>query len=171
MSTHDERAHDGQLTNGKGHDGESVSPAAKADLLVEDVERIRGNLDRLVGELDRRRHRAFDLGLQLRRYRLPLLIGAASVLAAGGGGIALAVHRRRQRQRLSARAQRLQRALARMVERPDRVAPPERGIAGKLLMAAAGAAAAVLARKLTERAWGVARAVASTPIESRPALP
>ncbi len=140
----------------------SISPAEKADLLAHDIDRIRGTLDGLVGELDRRRHQVFDIKLQLRRHKLALLIGAATLAAGGSGGIAFAVHRHRQRRRLSDRAARLREALSRMMARPDRVAPREKGIAGKLLMAAGGAAASVLARKLTERAWGAGRNLAKT---------
>jgi hypothetical protein len=65
-------------------------------VLQRDVENIRSDLDRLVGELDHRRHELFDLRLQLRRHALPIGLAAAA-LVVGGGAVALLLVRRRRR--------------------------------------------------------------------------
>ena len=64
-----------------------------------EIESLRGELGALIGELDRRRHEAFDLGLQVRRHPVAVAVAAATLALAVGGLIALVVAGRRRRQR------------------------------------------------------------------------
>jgi hypothetical protein len=132
---------------------ENQSPDQRAGTLEHEIEDIRANLDRLLGDLDRRRHEAFDLGLQWHRHKVGLMSVAASVLAVVGGFIALTAHRRRQRARLSSRVRRLSRALAVIGQMPDRVTRGEKSIFGRIASAGGGAAAAVIARQVAGRLW------------------
>ena len=123
------------------------SSADQADALQRDVERIRNELATTVGELTRRRHELFDVRGQLRRHPLPIALVAAALLALVAGGIALGVTRRRRKQELGARLERLREALGRMVARPNRVAT-DPGVGRKIVAAAGGAAASLTAKKL-----------------------
>ena len=111
---------------------------------------LRGELGALVGELDRRRHEALDLGLQVRRHPVAVTIAAATLALALGGVIALAVAARRHRRRPSVRVRETRRALARILEKPHRVGA-EPNMTRKVAAAAATAAAAALARRLVQR--------------------
>lgn len=75
------------------------------DELAREANRVRSKLLRTVEQLDRRRHEALDLHLQIRRHlRQVVALGALLVLAAAGA-VALIAHRvstasqRRQRNR------------------------------------------------------------------------
>ena len=119
----------------------------QAELLQRDIERLRSDLANTVGELDRRRHDLLDVRGQLRRPPVPIVRVAAALLALAAGGIALAVTRRRRRQELPARLERLREALQRMVAKPNRVAT-DPGVGRKIVAAAGGAAASLTAKKL-----------------------
>jgi hypothetical protein len=106
--------------------------AARVRALDEETGAVRRQLDDLLMELDRRRHEALDWRLQIRRH------GRAIALAAGGIAAAatliVAVYRARARRQatlaarlseISDRGDRLRRALARIIEDPDRLAPDE----------------------------------------------
>jgi hypothetical protein len=92
--------------------------------LLRDADTVRSKLIHTVEELDRRRHEALDLGLQLRRHAGPL--AALGLFAAGtvAAAIALAV------QRVSTAALRRRRARWRLVKtvwfRPQRLLRAER---------------------------------------------
>jgi hypothetical protein len=77
---------------------------------------------------------------------------AVALLAVAGGGIALGLMRRRRKQRLGARLERLQEALGRMVAKPNRVAT-DQGVGRKIVAAAGAAAASLTAKKLVGRAF------------------
>lgn len=115
-----------------------------------EIDALRGELGALVAELDRRRHEAFDLGLQVRRHPVAVAVAAATLAFAVGGLIALAVAGRRHRQRPSVRAREARRALARIMDKPHRVAA-EPSMPRRVAVAAATAAAATLARRLVQR--------------------
>jgi len=115
-----------------------------------EIDALRGELGALVAELDRRRHVAFDVGLQVRRHPVAVALAAATLALVAGGLIALAVAGRRRRQRPSVRARETQRALLRIARKPHRVAA-EPSMPGKIAIAAATAAAAALARRLVQR--------------------
>ena len=96
--------------------------------LESDIERLRGELDGMVGELDRRRHEAFDLRLQLRRHAgVVATVGGVAIGVAIAGIAAWASARRRQ-DRLLVRLQNLGRAVAIMARHPDRL---ERALEGR----------------------------------------
>ncbi len=123
----------------------------EATRLAGDIEHLRGDLGEIVAELDRRRHEMFDVRLQLQRHPVAAGIAAATVAAAIGGTIALAVHRRRQARRPVARFRQARAALARLLDDPHRVAK-EPSVATKIAAAAGAAAATTLAKRLVERA-------------------
>jgi hypothetical protein len=116
-----------------------------------EIDMLRSELGGLVAELDRRRHEAFDLGLQARKH--PLLVASIATVAAilVGGSIALAVRTRRERRRPSVRAREARHALSRLFEHPDRVAA-EPSIPNKVVTAVAVALATALAKRLLDRA-------------------
>jgi hypothetical protein len=58
----------------------------------------------------------------LRQYAVPLALAGLTLLGLAAGGAALAARRRRRREALGARLGRLRRALARMIDQPERVA-------------------------------------------------
>lgn len=138
---------------GKGADRVRNGSADGGDVrrVSGEIETIRTELGSLVGELDRRRHEALDLGLQARRH--PVVIAAAAGVAAlaVGGLIALVVRARRERRRPSTRAREARRALARLLEHPDRVAA-EPSIPNKIVTALAIAAGSALAKRMVDRA-------------------
>jgi hypothetical protein len=115
-----------------------------------DIETLRGELGTLVSELDRRRHEAFDLSLQLRRHPVAVAVAVGAVALAAGGLLAVLVRSRRQHRRPGYRAQEARRALARLLEHPDRVAA-EPSVGQKILAAAGTAAGAAVARRLVQR--------------------
>ncbi|BDG04705.1 hypothetical protein [Anaeromyxobacter oryzae] len=116
-----------------------------------EIESIRGELGALVAELDRRRHEAFDLGLQARRHPVVVAVAASAAALVLGGLIALAVRSRRERRRPSTRIRETRRALARLVEHPDRVAA-EPSIPNKIVTAVAVAAGTAFAKRMIDRA-------------------
>jgi hypothetical protein len=115
-----------------------------------EIDTLRNELGGLVAELDRRRHEALDLGLQVRKH--PLLVAAVATAAALvlGGALALVVHGRRERRRPSVRARETRRALARLFDHPNRVAS-EPSVATKVGTAVAVALATALAKRLVAR--------------------
>lgn len=129
------------------------APAERAGTLEHEIEDIRANLDRLLGDLGRRRHEAFDIGLQWHRHKLSIMGVAASVLVAVGGLMAMAAYRRRERARLGSRMRRFSRALAVIGRMPGRVTSSEKTILSRIVSAGGGAAAAVIARKMAGRLW------------------
>ncbi|HET6284039.1 MAG TPA: hypothetical protein VFH73_23990 [Polyangia bacterium] len=128
------------------------------DRIKQDIDGIRRNLGGLVAELDRRRHEAFDIRLQLRRHAVPLAIGALALAAVVGTTIAIVIHQRRERHRLAARLRRLpprlrqlRLALSRALAEPDRVAANEPRLSTKVLTAGGTATAATLGKQLATR--------------------
>ncbi len=115
-----------------------------------EIDTLRDELGALVGELDRRRHEALDLGLQVRRHPVVVAVAAATLALALGGLIALAVAARRERRRPAARIRETRRALRRIAEKPHQVGR-DPSIPRKVVAAVATAAAATLARRLGQR--------------------
>ncbi|HXI56456.1 MAG TPA: hypothetical protein VNO55_10375 [Polyangia bacterium] len=132
--------------DGDGEPTKKDNPEAEAQRLEERVDAIRDNLDGLVSELDHRRH---EFMRQLRRYAVPVAVGAAALGLAVVGGVVW----RRVRRPSPTRIQRLSAALGRAVDHPERVAPKQTSpsVARKLVMAAGAAAASVVARHLAQR--------------------
>ncbi|MEA2697576.1 MAG: hypothetical protein QOI66_1847 [Myxococcales bacterium] len=125
---------------------EQENPEAEAQRLEEQVDAIRDNLDGLVSELDHRRH---EFMRKVRRYAVPVAIGAAAVGLAVAGGVVW----RRVRRPTPTRIQRLGAALGRAVDHPERVARQQTSptVARKLILAAGAAAVSVVARRLAQR--------------------
>jgi hypothetical protein len=120
------------------------------DALGSEIAEVRGDLDSLLGELDRRRHEALDVPLQLRRHGVGVALTVVALVATAAASVWLAGWRRRRRDRLGAQAGRLRQALARMTEHPERVAA-EPSAPVKIATAAANAAVAALVKKVLER--------------------
>ena len=98
-------------------DGGGNGPAEEPPRLEREIDSIRGELDVLVRELDRRRHQALDWRLQLRRHQRELSIagiaGGVAVLVLVGWSI---------RRRRARRTGDLVRALRLLAEHPDALA-------------------------------------------------
>ena len=115
-----------------------------------EIKRRRGDLTTLVAELNRRGHELMDARLQIRRHALGFTITVLAVGAVAAGSIALRVWRARRRDALIARTGRLREALARMVDRPERVAV-EPTATQRIIGSAGSAAAAFLIKAALER--------------------
>jgi hypothetical protein len=125
-------------------------PRAMTEALGSEIAVVRGELDGLFAELDRRRHEALDVRHQLSHHALGAGLTLLALVATAAAGVWLGIWRHRRRSRVLARVGRLQHAFARMTEHPERVAA-EPTIAGKIATAAANAAVATLVKKLLER--------------------
>jgi hypothetical protein len=112
---------------------------------------IRHELGELVAELDRRRHEATDIRLQMKRH--PMIAGAAAVTVAAaiGGVIAFAIWNARRRERPAEKARRARRAMQRLMDDPDHMAR-EPSVTEKILAAAGTAAASLLVKRAFDRA-------------------
>jgi len=134
--------HGSMSKNGNGHGTHEIEG---------EISEIRGRLDQSLAELDRRRHEATDVKLQIRRH-------PGVVAAAGGvvllllGGVAYAIWAARKRDEPINKAKRLRLAVSRMIDQPQKVAKPEPTVPQKILAAAGTAAATMITRKLIERA-------------------
>jgi hypothetical protein len=124
--------------------------------LQKEVVAARHDLDRLVGELDRRRHALFDVPAKIRQRPVPFILGGLAVLTVIGGTVALVVLRRRRHNAWPQRVQRLRHAIAQAVKHPDR-AHDEPSPAKKIGTASGTAVASVLAKAVAERLLRAAR--------------
>ena len=127
------------------------APAPAPEAVASDIDRLRGELGRLVSELDRRRHEALDVREQMRRHPLVTVAVAAAAAAVLGGLVAFALRQRRRRHDPVHRAREVRGALARLLDHPDRVAA-ETTLTDKILGAAGVVAAGALARRVVDRA-------------------
>ena len=139
---------------------DGAAPRAAVESLGSEIAGVREELDTLLGELDRRRHEALDVPLQLRRHALGTSLTIVALVATAAGSVWLTLWRRHRRQRPGAQAGRFRHALARMTEHPERVAT-DSSVVGKIATAAANAAVAVLVKKVLER--GVERLMEAGP--------
>ncbi len=123
-----------------------------------DVRRVAGEIDvlrhelgGLVAELDRRRHEALDLRLQVRRH--PVLVATVATVGALllGGAIALIVREARERRKPTRRAREIRDALGRLVEHPREVAS-QPSIGNKIVTAVGVAVATTLVKRMLDRA-------------------
>jgi hypothetical protein len=85
-----------EMTDDHAHRLE-ISPREAVRQLDGEIARLREELSGLVAELDRRRHEALDIKLQVKRHGLKTAITAAAVLTVGGGFVWLAAWRPRRR--------------------------------------------------------------------------
>jgi hypothetical protein len=106
--------------------------------LESEIGRLRDDLDAMIGELDRRRHEALDVRLQLRRHSgVVAAVGGVAVVLVLAGFAAWTASRRRQ-DRLLVRLQNLARAVVIMSRNPARL---ERALEGRAQPGAAVASA------------------------------
>ncbi len=131
-------------SNGSPRDGDVGRVAGEIDVL-------RHELGGLVSELDRRRHEALDVRLQMRRH--PVLVAAVATVAAllVGGAIALVVRDARQRRHPTRRAREVRDAFSRLVSNPRQVAS-QPSISNKVATAVGVAIATTVAKRLLDRA-------------------
>ena len=138
---------------GETHPASDPDPAE----IQKEVVAARHDLDRLVDELDRRRHAMFDVRAQLRRRPVPFILGALALATALGGTVALIVARRRRHNAWPQRVQRLRHAIGQAVRHPDR-SHDQPSAAKKIGTAGGTAAASALAKAGTQRllqaVWG-----------------
>jgi hypothetical protein len=132
-----------------GADRDGHSPRETVRLLDGEITMLRNELGELVAELDRRRHAVLDVKGHLRRHGGEIALTGVALVGAAAGFAWLEVWRRRRRQRLGARVGRLQHAVSRMIDRPERVAA-EPTMTTKVLTTAANAAAAAVIKKILE---------------------
>ena len=128
------------------------APAQEARKLETEIENVRKRLDKSLSELDRRRHELTDVRLQLRKHPEVLMI-AAGVAALVVGGIALSIYRSRRRRLPVQQAERVQMAMDRAVEHPERVARGRPSVGEKVLASVATTVAVALAKKMIDKAW------------------
>lgn len=127
-----------------------MKPAGDQKAIAAEIEALRGDMGRILSELDRRRHDLLDPRIQLRRHPA-IAVGAGVAAAALGGTIALLILKRRRQSRPVARARDLGRALGRLMHNPRNVAKePSMGV--KIATAAGSAAATLMVKQLVSRA-------------------
>jgi hypothetical protein len=119
------------------------------DRVEGEIDSLRGELGGLVAELDRRRHEAFDVRLQLQRHPVAAAIAAAAAALVVGGALAVAVRARRERRRPSVRAREARRALTRLLDHPGRVAS-EPSVGNRVATAVLTVVATALAKRLID---------------------
>jgi hypothetical protein len=137
---------------GQGADRVKNGSAGPGDVhrVAGEIDVLRHELGGLIGELDRRRHEALDVRLQVKRH--PVIVAAVVTVAAllVGGAVALMVHTTRERQRPSRRAREVKDALSRLLEHPREVAS-QPSIGNKVATAVGVAIATALAKRLLDR--------------------
>jgi hypothetical protein len=138
--------------------------------LDHDIGSLREELSTLVAELKRRRHDALDVRLQLQRHAAGIGVAVAGAIVAAAATAWLGARRARQRGRFTARAGRLRRAVARMVDQPERVAAPRPSLITQIATAGATAIVVGITRRVLNRV--LARVTtASLPARERSSLP
>jgi lysylphosphatidylglycerol synthetase-like protein (DUF2156 family) len=133
-----------------GQGADVVTPRETGDAspkeLATRIVSLRGDLGDLISELDRRRHEAFDLRLQMRKHPVAVAVVGVTVATLIGVGIAAIVRDRRDRERPVEKARRARRALQRLMDDPEHMAR-EATVGEKILAAAGTAAASILVRR------------------------
>jgi putative intracellular protease/amidase len=115
-----------------------------------EIEALRRELGHMVSELDRRRHALLDVRGQVRRHpRLVLAVAGGAALLLGGL-LAASLQRRHHRARPSVRARETRRALARLLDHPERVGAEPSPVV-KIATAAGVAAGSAVARRVAEQ--------------------
>lgn len=142
--------------NPQGHAKDPHPSDPDPSEIQKEVVEARRDLDRLVGELDRRRHALFDVRGLLRRHPVPFMLGGLALLTAVGGTVALVVARRRRQNAWPQRVQRLRHAIAHAIKHPDK-SHDEPSATKKIGTAGGTAIASALAKAATQRLLDAAR--------------
>ncbi len=122
--------------------GARKTPAAEVNRLRTEIEDARDGLGFYVTELDRRRHEALDLKLQLGKHKaLAIGVGVATVCAAAGAVAGVVRSRRKAARLLPAQLGRIAPSVAQKSRR-----------VGEFLLGAAVPVALKAARRIVERA-------------------
>jgi hypothetical protein len=153
-----------------GNGAGAASPRETTRRLDQDIGTLREELSGLVAELNRRRHNALDVRLQLQRHAPGIAVAAAGAVVAAVGTAWLGARRARQRDRLGARAGRLRHAVSRMIDRPERVAVPRPSLIAQIATAGATAIVVGVSKRIVNRFLAGAM---SSPLlgRERPSLP
>jgi cell division ATPase FtsA len=118
--------------------------------LEREAERARARLLSTLDVLDRRRHDAFDVKLQVHKHLGAVASVAAGIVVVAGGAVAISAIRASSRRRHKGRA-RMQ-AFARMWRNPERAAKYQpRSVMGEVMRKAVIAAAALVAVEVAKR--------------------
>jgi len=128
----------------------SLPPREAARQLESEIAAVREEISALVAELDRRRHEAFDVKLQVRRHGLELALSGVALVAAASGYVWLRSRRSRRRAGWRGQLERLREAVI-PPSKTGRRAEAPRVVTG-ILTAAANAGAAVVIKRGLERA-------------------
>jgi hypothetical protein len=128
----------------------TVSERQATRQLDAEIAKLREDLALLVAELDRRRHDLLDVRTQVRRHARPVILTGVTLLGAASALVWLAVTRNRQQQSARARAGRLRDAVARMIDRPERVAAAPT-VPARIFTAVATAALTTTAKRILDR--------------------
>lgn len=126
-----------------------TTPRETVRQLAGEIATLREELAGLVAELDRRRHEALDVKLQVKRHGVEMALTAATLVAAAAGLVWLGAWRSRRREDLLSRTTKLRRAFSRVMGRPEPAAG-DPSLAGRILTATASGAVVALVKKLLE---------------------
>lgn len=139
--------------------------------IAQEIDELRNEMTPLITELDRRRRDALDWKLQVQQHVVPVTVVALALLGVTGYAIWSSVHDRRERHRPVVKARNLRLALSRMMDEPQRVAPPEpsgmRALTSVVVRTAVTAAATIVVRRAVER-FADATKAGATPAPVRP---
>ena len=141
--------------------GPETSARTAARRLDDEIGMLRAELTTLVSELDRRRHEALDVRLQIKRRAPGLAIAAVALVVAASGFVWWRARQARQMATLGARANDLRHRLSRMIHPPAPAREPN--AVGRILTTAATAAAATAMRRGLD--WGLRSALEYRRIE------
>ncbi len=163
---------DRQVTTPGGAGRDAGSPRERVRQREAEVTALHDALGELVTELDRRRREVLDVKLQVRRHAPEAALTGVALLGAAAALVWFNVWRTRRRERLGARVARVQSAVGRMIDRPERVAA-ELTVSRRILASAGSAAVAMLIKRVLEPVVQhlVARARPAIGLASDPAQP
>jgi hypothetical protein len=124
---------------------EPIDPREEARSLERKADAIRREVDLLIAEADRRRHRM--LGRQFQVHPL-VTVGAALLLgAAAVGGVIVFARRYQRRNSLSGRLTELGRAVVRVARRPEKIGRQDPNLTAKLATAFGTAVVGALGKR------------------------
>ena len=128
----------------------SMPPRETARQLESEIAAVREELSGLVAELDRRRHEALDIKLQVRRHGLELALTGVALIAAASGFVWFKSRQSRRRAGWRGQLERLRAAVIPPRKTGHRAEAPR--AVTSILTAAANAGVAAVIKKGLERA-------------------